>query len=65
MYVVSQYAQDSKLYIVLAADSKLCVRRLTCNVNVRPTACHVIHLQLDISVNALDVNAAQSQKCIV
>jgi hypothetical protein len=34
-------------------------------IDVRSTARHAIHLQLDISSNALEIRAVQSLKCIV
>jgi hypothetical protein len=34
-------------------------------LTVRSTASHAIHLQFDISANALDINAVLSPKCIV
>jgi hypothetical protein len=35
------------------------------NISVRSTARRVIHLQFDISANAVEIRAVQNPKCIV
>jgi hypothetical protein len=41
------------------------MKQLVLFLTVRSTARHAIHLQFDISANALEIKAVQSQKCIV